>query len=151
MSEDEIIDLLFNTQRDIRQGITIKKENNEVLNKLNEIEKLLQYLIKNKERASQQNGSLCEQVLSSTYVILDENMGDIPRKYFIIDLNSSRKLVTFKDTIDLLNLYFSQTINEQDLDDKLPKRLVPLFRFMRRNGLIYFDYDKKRYFIVDYK
>ncbi|ACP37078.1 hypothetical protein [Saccharolobus islandicus] len=151
MSEDEIIDLIFNNQRDIRQGTAIRKENNEVLNKLNEIEKLLQYLIKSKERGVQQNGSLCEQILSSTYVILDENNGDVGGKYFIIDLDSSRKLVTFKDTIELLNFHFSQTVNEQDLDDKLPKRLIPLFRFLRRNGLIYFDYDKKRYFIVDYK
>ncbi|QXJ34685.1 hypothetical protein [Saccharolobus shibatae] len=151
MSEDEIIDLIFNNQRDIRQGTAIRKENNEVLNKLNEIEKLLQYLIKSKERGVQQNVSLCEQILSSAYVILDDSIGNISRNYYVVELDSSRKLITFRDTIELLNFYFSQTINEQDLDDKLPKRLVPLFRFMRRNGLIYFDYDKKRYLIVDYK
>lgn len=151
MSEDKIIDLIFNNQRDIRQGTAIRKENNEVLNKLNEIEKLLQYLIKSKERGVQQNGSLCEQILSSAYVILDESIGNISRNYYIVELDSSRKFITFRDTIELLNFYFSQNINEQDLEDKLPKRLVPLFRFMRRNGLIYFGYDEKRYFIVDYK
>ncbi|QGA53538.1 hypothetical protein GFS03_02485 [Sulfolobus sp. E5-1-F] len=151
MSEDEIIDLIFNNQRDIRQGTTLRKESNEVLNKLNEIEKLLQYLIKSKERVVQANGSLCDQVLSSSYLIIDENIRNISKNYFVVELDSSRKFITFKDTIELLNFYFSQTINEQDLDDKLPKRLVPLFRFMRRNGLIYFDYDKKRYFIIDYK
>ncbi|WP_338603564.1 hypothetical protein V6M85_04565 [Sulfolobus tengchongensis] len=153
MSEDEIIDLIFN-QGPKQTGFS-KKDNNEILNKLNEIERLLQYMIKTQDgkdgRSTYSRNGLCEQILQSTYVIIDEYYSGIGKNYFILDLEDNRKFVTFKDTMDLLNMHFSLAKDEQDLENKLPKRLFPLFRFMRRSGLIYFDYEKKRYFIVDYK
>jgi len=151
MNEDELIDLIFNQGSKFQQS---KKESRdrEILDKLDEIEKILQYLVKSYSTKNlNHGGSLCEQVLSAGYTILDEDNGKISKNYFVIELDNNRKLIAFVDTIELLNFYFSQSKDEQELEVKLPKRLLPLFRFLKRNGLIYFDYDKKKYVIIDYK
>ncbi len=150
MNENELIDLIFNHEYRSYNG----KSTNEVLKKLDEIEKLLQYLIKvSGERNYQQKNSLCEQILSSTYLVIEESQSLRlnSKNYFSMKLDNSRTLITFVDTIQLLNMYFSAYTDDEKLENNLPSRLLPLFRFLRRNGLIYFDHTYKKYMMVDYK
>jgi hypothetical protein len=145
MNQDDILDLIFNQGSSYQN----KRESKEIMAKLDEIERLLQYLIKNNRNFNERRDNLCEQVLTSSYAIT-EGYSSLYKNYFYIKLDENRLLVTFKDTIDLLNMYFS-SIKDEEIESKIPKRLVPLFRFMKRNGLIYFDHESRTYKIIDYK
>lgn len=114
-----------------------------ILDKLNEIDNKLQLLLKSKT-----SKPLCEQILEKTFVILsDENLDPkLNPSLFILDLEGGRVLVTFKDTMDLLQTYFQ--VYKKDIENKIPRRLFPLFTFLKRNGLIYFDHETQTYKLV---
>ena len=113
---------------------------NDILRKLDEINSKIEILMKVKT-----SKPLCEQILEKTYLIVSEKEID-PRLHpslFILDLDGEKVLVTFKDTMDLLQMYFK--IYKDEIEEKLPRRLMPLFLFLKKNGLIYFDHEDKMY------
>ncbi|BFH73594.1 hypothetical protein SJAV_15380 [Sulfurisphaera javensis] len=112
----------------------------EILNKLNEIDSKLQLLLKSKP-----NKTLCEQILEKTYIIVSHKDVDpkLNPSLFILDLDGDKALVTFKDTIELLQIYFKTY--KEEVEMKLPRRLMPLFSFLKKNGLIYLDHEDKTY------
>ncbi|WP_373468357.1 hypothetical protein [Acidianus infernus] len=62
-----------------------------------------------------------------------------------IPFDDERSIVTFRDTIELLLSLFSIYKEEENIEDKIPKRLLPLFILLKRSGLIYFDWKDKKY------
>ncbi|MDT7875241.1 MAG: hypothetical protein RQ872_00805 [Sulfolobaceae archaeon] len=87
------------------------------------------------------------QIIDKGYVILstlDLNPSSHP-SLFIIELDG-KFLVTFKDTIELLQC-LAEKYKDQ-IEEKIPKRLLPLFLFLKRNGLVYYDHESKTYKLV---
>lgn len=126
------------------QRSTFKEDKlTDVINKLNDIDNKLQLLLKSKP-----SKSLCEQILERTYVIVSADVLEpkLNPSLFILDLDSNRVLITFQDTMELLKLYFK--VYKKDVEQKLPRRLYPLFSFLKKNGLIYLDHEDMEYKLI---
>ncbi|MCG2909043.1 MAG: hypothetical protein L7G92_00375 [Stygiolobus sp.] len=128
------------------------KRSNEdiILRKLNEIESILMKISRRIDTNGGGNKSKIEvlyQIIDKGYVILstlDLNPSSHP-SLFIIELDG-KFLVTFKDTIELLQC-LAEKYKDQ-IEEKIPKRLLPLFLFLKRNGLVYYDHESKTYKLV---
>ncbi|MFP3064174.1 MAG: hypothetical protein RXR59_01335 [Sulfolobus sp.] len=128
------------------------KRSNEdiILRKLNEIESILIKISRRIETNGEGNKSKIDvlyQIIDKGYVVLstlDLNPSSHP-SLFIIELDG-KFLVTFKDTIELLQC-LAEKYKDQ-IEEKIPKRLLPLFLFLKRNGLVYYDHESKTYKLV---
>jgi hypothetical protein len=128
------------------------KRSNEdiILRKLNEIESILMKISRRIDTNGEGNKSKIDvlyQIIDKGYVILstlDLNPSSHP-SLFIIELDG-KFLVTFKDTIELLQC-IAEKYKDQ-IEEKIPKRLLPLFLFLKRNGLVYYDHESKTYKLV---
>ncbi|MEJ2775449.1 hypothetical protein WIW90_04340 [Sulfolobaceae archaeon RB850M] len=128
------------------------KRSNEdiILRKLNEIESILMKISRRIDTNGEGNKSKIDvlyQIIDKGYVILstlDLNPSSHP-SLFIIELDG-KFLVTFKDTIELLQC-LAEKYKDQ-IEEKIPKRLLPLFLFLKRNGLVYYDHESKTYKLV---
>lgn len=133
--EDELLELL----RD--EGPVYKKysdvDSQLILEKLEEILLLL--------KKSNRNGKTeCEEILDKGFIIKDHFTKNLNPNLFAIELEDERYFVTFKDTIDLLSLYF-KILKKEDIENEIPRKLLPIFLFLKKNGLIYFDARDKEY------
>lgn len=141
--DKELLNFLLNNDPQPQKTFYKDDRLNDILRKLDEIDNKLQSLIRN--RVSK---PLCEQILEKTYVIVSEKEID-PRlnpSLYVLDLDGEKALVTFKDTMDLLKLYFQ--VYKDEVENKLPRKLMPLFTFLKRNGLIYLDHEEKTYKLI---
>lgn len=141
--DKELLNFLLNNDPQPQKTFYKDDRLNDILRKLDEIDNKLQSLIRN--RVSK---PLCEQILEKTYVIVTEKEID-PRlnpSLYVLDLDGEKALVTFKDTMDLLKLYFQ--VYKDEVENKLPRKLMPLFTFLKRNGLIYLDHEEKTYKLI---
>ncbi|MFP3260594.1 MAG: hypothetical protein RXQ22_06850 [Sulfolobus sp.] len=128
------------------------KRSNEdiILRKLNEIESILMKISRRIDTNGEGNKSKIDvlyQIIDKGYVILS-TLDLIPSSHpslFIMELDG-KFLVTFKDTIELLQ-YLAEKYKDQ-IEEKIPKRLLPLFLFLKRNGLVYYDHESKTYKLV---
>jgi len=128
------------------------KRSNEdiILRKLNEIESILMKISRRIDTNGEGNKSKIDvlyQIIDKGYVILstlDLNPSSHP-SLFIIELDD-KFLVTFKDTIELLQC-LAEKYKDQ-IEEKIPKRLLQLFLFLKRNGLVYYDHESKTYKLV---
>jgi hypothetical protein len=128
------------------------KRSNEdiILRKLNEIESILIKISRRIDTNGEGNKSKIDvlyQIIDKGYVVLstlDLNPSSHP-SLFIIELDG-KFLVTFKDTIELLQC-LAEKYKDQ-IEEKIPKRLLPLFLFLKRNGLVYYDRESKTYKLV---
>jgi hypothetical protein len=128
------------------------KRSNEdiILRKLNEIESILMKISRRIDTNGEGNKSKIDvlyQIIDKGYVILstlDLNPSSHP-SLFIIELDG-KFLVTFKDMIELLQC-LAEKYKDQ-IEEKIPKRLLPLFLFLKRNGLVYYDHESKTYKLV---
>jgi len=128
------------------------KRSNEdiILRKLNEIESILMKISRRIDTNGEGNKSKIDvlyQIIDKGYVILstlDLNPSSHP-SLFIIELDG-KFLVTFKDTIELLQC-LAEKYKDQ-IEEKIPKRLLPLFLFLKRNGLVYYDHESKTYKLI---
>lgn len=97
--------------------------------------------------------SLADEILDKGYVIVNNQSisSNTHPNLVKIPFDSERSIVTFKDTIELLLSLFS-IYKEENIEDKIPKRLLPLFILLKRSGLIYFDWRERKYRLtVNYK
>lgn len=140
--DKELLSFLLNGEPQVQRGFRDDKLN-DILRKLDEIDNKIEVLMKSKS-----SKPLCEQILEKTYIIVSEREIDpkLHPSLFIIDLDGDKVLVTFKDTIELLQMYFK--IYKDDVENKLPRRLMPLFSFLKKNGLIYLDHEDKTYKLI---
>ncbi|MCI2415553.1 MAG: hypothetical protein MPF33_10005 [Candidatus Aramenus sp.] len=116
---------------------------NSLMRKLDEIEFLLRTLMKEKREKEE---SLCEVILEKTYIVTNRRVNQNTHpNLFVMKLDSSNYLVTFKDTMDLLKLYMKMG---ERVEDEMPKRLRLLFTFLKNNGLVYYDAESKEYKLV---
>ncbi|BDC18111.1 hypothetical protein [Acidianus sp. HS-5] len=92
------------------------------------------------------NKSISDEILDKGYIIAnDKNISINTHPNLVkIPFDNERCIVTFKDTIELLLSSFS-IYKEENIEDKLPKRLLPLFILLKRYGLIYFDWKERKY------
>lgn len=124
----------------------LRFDTSQILKKLDEIEKL----IKNALQVAHNNisnsvPSLCERILEKGYVVEDTNKRISNQSIYVIELSDGKAIYTFRDTIELLTKYFDEIKEEDEVEVKLPRRLLPLFQLLRRYGLIYFEYSEKRF------
>ncbi|AWR93339.2 hypothetical protein DFR85_00680 [Acidianus brierleyi] len=117
-------------------------KNTEIIKKLNEIEFMVRSLLQQRSKEARSN-SLCENILEKTYIIVNRRINENTNpNLFILRIDNNNYLITFKDTIELL--YFYMKLGDK-IEDEIPKRLYPLFSFLKRNGLIYLDRETKEY------
>ncbi len=117
-------------------------KNTEIIKKLNEIEFMVRSLLQQKNREARSN-SLCENILEKTYIIINKKINENTNpNLFILKIDNNDYLVTFRDTMELLVFYMKFG---EKIEEKIPKRLYPLFSFLKRNGLIYLDRETKEY------
>ncbi|MCY0873780.1 MAG: hypothetical protein OWQ47_02465 [Acidianus infernus] len=91
--------------------------------------------------------SLTDEILDKGYVIMNNQNISINAHPNLVKIpfDDERSIVTFRDTIELLLSLFSIYKEEENIEDKIPKRLLPLFILLKRSGLIYFDWKDKKY------
>ncbi len=134
--DDKILDFI-----DVEESQNYQRS--PLMRKLDEIELMLRTLLK--ERREKEEG-LCETILKKTYVVVNRRINENTHpNLFVLKLDSSNYLVTFKDTIDLLKVYMKMG---ERAEEALPKRLRLLFSFLKGNGLIYLDAEKREYKFV---
>jgi len=140
--DKELLNFLLNGESQSPRGFKDDRLN-DVLRKLDEIDNKIQILMKSKS-----SKPICEQILERTYLIISEREIDpkLNPSLFILDLDGEKVLVTFKDTMDLLQMYFK--VYKEEVENKLPRRLMPLFSFLKKNGLIYLDHEDKVYKLI---
>jgi len=140
--DKELLNFLLNGESQSPRGFKDDRLN-DVLRKLDEIDNKIQILMKSKS-----SKPICEQILERTYLIILEREIDpkLNPSLFILDLDGEKVLVTFKDTMDLLQMYFK--VYKEEVENKLPRRLMPLFSFLKKNGLIYLDHEDKVYKLI---
>ena len=140
--DKELLNFLLNGESQSPRGFKDDRLN-DVLRKLDEIDNKIQILMKSKS-----SKPICEQILERTYLITSEREIDpkLNPSLFILDLDGEKVLVTFKDTMDLLQMYFK--VYKEEVENKLPRRLMPLFSFLKKNGLIYLDHEDKVYKLI---
>jgi hypothetical protein len=150
--DDEFLNYLLGNESNRRKIIEEKysKSDVEILRRLNDIESMLRQVIKSvgsSDRRLTEN-SLCEQVLEKGFVILEGHgiNKNLHPSLFVLPLDEGRILVTFKDTIDLLIALFEKF--GENVETNIPKRLLPLFSFLRRSGLIYYNHVSRRYELI---
>lgn len=107
------------------------------------LEEILQTL----KRSNKGTKSECEEILDKGFVIKEHFSKNSNPNLFGIELDDGRYFVTFKDTMDLLLLYF-KVLKKEDIEAEIPRRLLPIFQFLKRNGLIYFDAKDREYKIT---
>ncbi len=146
-NDEELLSLLNEVDdADILSSDTPLFSTSTIMKKLDEIENLIKNLMQhNQQGNTSQYSQLCERILERGYVIEDKNRRISNQNIYVIELSDGRALYTFRDTIDLLLKYFDEIHEESEIEIKLPKRLISLFQFLRRNGLIYFDYSEKKF------
>ncbi len=90
--------------------------------------------------------SITDEILDKGYIIMnDKNISINAHPNLVkIPFDNERSIITFKDTIELLLSLFSM-YKEENIEDKLPKRLLPLFILLKRSGLVYFDWKERKY------
>ncbi|AWR96649.1 hypothetical protein DFR86_03160 [Acidianus sulfidivorans JP7] len=131
--EEELIEL-FNDY----QSKNYKFYDNEIIyEKLDEILRIL-------KKSEIQKNSDCEEILNKGYIIKENFSKNTNPNLIGINIDNERYLVTFKDTLDLLLMYFKD-IKKEDIENYIPRRLLNLFIFLKKNGLIYFDVREKEY------
>ena len=140
--DKELLNFLLNGESQTTRGFKDDRLN-DILRKLDEIDNKIQTLMKSKS-----SKPICEQILERTYIIISEREIDpkLNPSLFILDLDGEKVLVTFKDTMDLLQMYFK--VYKEEVENKLPRRLMPLFSFLKKNGLIYLDHEDKVYKLI---
>jgi len=140
--DKELLNFLLNGESQGPRGFKDDRLN-DVLRKLDEIDNKIQILMKSKS-----SKPICEQILERTYLIVSEREIDpkLNPSLFILDLDGEKVLVTFKDTMDLLQIHFK--VYKEEVENKLPRRLMPLFSFLKKNGLIYLDHEDKVYKLI---
>lgn len=117
-------------------------KNTEIIKKLNEIEFMVRSLLQQKNKETRST-SLCENILEKTYIIVNRRINENTNpNLFILKIDNNNYLITFKDTMELLHFYMKFGDN---IEEKIPRRLYPLFSFLNRNGLIYLDRETKEY------
>ena len=138
--DDEFLNYLLGSETVRRKTL-----DDEVIRRLDEIESLLKQLVKT---PTERKSPLLEQILNKGFVIIDgeEINKNLHPSLFVMPLESNKVLVTFKDTIDLLQLLFEKYKDE--IEDKIPRRLLPLFLFLKKSGLIYFDHETRQYKLI---
>jgi len=140
--DKELLNFLLNGESQSPRGFKDDRLN-DVLRKLDEIDNKIQILMKSKS-----SKPICEQILERIYLIVSEREIDpkLNPSLFILDLDGEKVLVTFKDTMDLLQMYFK--VYKEEVENKLPRRLMPLFSFLKKNGLVYLDHEDKVYKLI---
>jgi hypothetical protein len=90
--------------------------------------------------------SITDEILDKGYIIMNNKNLSINTHPNLVKIpfDDERSIITFKDTIELLLSLFS-IYKEENIEDKIPKRLLPLFILLKRSGLIYFDWKDKKY------
>ncbi|AHC52454.1 hypothetical protein SUSAZ_04365 [Sulfolobus acidocaldarius SUSAZ] len=141
MDDDFLSYLLAGENKVVRRYAT---NDDLILKRLDEIERLIRGLNMSK---SPQKQSLCEQILEKGYIVTDEHIRSTTHpQLFILPVGDNSSLITFKDTMDLLLVYFRLYKNE--VDNKLPKRLLNIYSFLKKNGLIYLDHEDMMYKLI---
>jgi hypothetical protein len=100
-------------------------KNTEIIKKLNEIEFMVRSLLQQKNREARSN-SLCENILEKTYIIINKKINENTNpNLFILKIDNNDYLVTFRDTMELLDFYMKFG---EKIEEKIPKRLYPLLQ-----------------------
>lgn len=143
MSSDEIEEDFLELLGDDNyyKGYDRSNVSNELV--LRKLEEIL-YLLKKSTKIVKSD---CEEILDKGFVIKDHFSKNSNPNLIAIELNDGRFFVTFKDTMDLLLLHF-KIAKKEDIENEIPKRLIPIFLFLKRNGLVYFDARDKEYKIT---
>ncbi|ARM75127.1 hypothetical protein [Acidianus manzaensis] len=137
-SDNDIEEALMQLLNDDYQSFRYRNYDNELIDeKLDEILKILRKFEKPKRTD-------CEEILDKGFIIKESFSKNSNPNLIGISLDNDRYLITFKDTLDLLLMYFKY-LKKEDIENDIPKRLLPLFLFLKRNGLIYFDARDKEY------
>jgi hypothetical protein len=142
---DELIDLIT------EHSTKIARVNyQEISRKLDEVLYNVQLIIKliNSTYNDSTLEGLCFQILNRGFIVKENFRSNLHPNLWSIEIESNKYFITFKDSIDLLKEYFNKYKDEDNLINNMPKRLHPIYLFMKRRGLIYYDNEERRFKLV---
>ncbi|MEM0373866.1 MAG: hypothetical protein QXV69_05235 [Sulfolobaceae archaeon] len=146
---DDLLEVLESLEHSKKVNDNIRYD---FLKKLDEINSNLQFLIKlflsSNKKDNDNTSNLCNNVLEKGFIITNNIKKNLHPNYFILELTNNEYFVTFTEIIELLKFYFEKYDDEEELINNMPKKLLNLFHFLKRNGLVYYDREKRRYKLV---
>ncbi|WP_048098911.1 hypothetical protein [Candidatus Acidianus copahuensis] len=109
---------------------------------MDEIENMLRIALNEKKSRER---TICEEILDKGFIVVERVNKNVHPNLKIIELDG-KYLVTFLDTIQILDLFFEK--GGANPEDIIPKRLHPFLSYLKRNGLIYYDGKRQKYVFI---
>ena len=142
MSLDDLIDTITKPPRKERDSLT------EVLRKLDEIERILNQLVNGSGSRASNYDRTCEELFGKLYTMSSTNITKTRPNLVAFEVTGGKYLVLHKDTYNYMKLIFEIYRNEDEILKHLDISHTTLFNILKREGLIYYDAEKKRYTFV---
>ena len=142
MSLDDLIDTITKPPRKERGDLT------EVLRKLDEIERILNQLVNGGSSRASNYDRTCEELFGKLYTTSSTNIAKTRPNLVALELTGGKYLVLHKDTYNYMKLIFEIYRNEDEILKHLDVPHTTLFNILKREGLIYYDAEKKCYTFV---
>ena len=142
MSLDDLIDTITKPPRKERGDL------NEVLRKLDEIERILNQLVNAGGPRTSNYDRTCEELFGRLYTTSSTNIAKTKPNLVALEITGGKYLVLHKDTYNYLRLVFEIYRNEDEILKHLDVSHTTLFNILKREGLIYYDAEKKCYTFV---
>lgn len=130
MDNKDLVDLLLGNKQ--QGGQQNQKQDTDVSQKLEIINRKLDLLI---AQAKPKKGDLFIGIVTRGYYVYNGKFKPRSSTLFAIPLPDGKSVVMMRDTLDLLH-YYLRTYKKGDLEKNLPDRLLPVFEFLKQNGLI---------------
>jgi hypothetical protein len=142
-----VTDLLEELFKD--RDVKSEYRHDQVLNELRDIKSLLTELLSEvKKGESGRQDALCNELLNKAYVIARGDVAKTRPMLVSIPLSDTRYLVLHKDTLGLLKMHFELSRDEEKLMGALPNHLKSIFIFMKREGIVYYDANTKKFELI---
>ena len=141
MSLDDLIEAVAKPNRE-------RVDLNDIMKKLDEIEKLLKQLTNGTDQRSYSYDRTCEELLGKLYVVTSTNVAKTRPNLVALEMNGGKYLVLHRDTLNYMKLIFEIYRNEEEILKHLDVSHTTLFNLLKREGLIYYDAEKKSYVFV---
>jgi len=87
-------------------------------------------------------------LLNKAYVIARGDVAKTRPMLVSIPLSDTRYLVLHKDTLGSLKMHFELSRDEEKLMSALPNHLKSIFLLMKREGIVYYDANTKKFELI---
>ncbi len=120
----------------------------DIMKKLDEMERLLRQIASGADQRSYNYDRTCEELLGKLYIITSSNVTKTRPNLVALEMSGGKYLVLHRDTYNFMKLIFEIYRTEEEIVKHMDVPHTTLFNLLKREGLIYFDAEKRAYTFV---